>query len=220
MYHVYFLLGGTVAMCLRVCVQACMWYSWVWVHEAAMPGLRCSAVACRTAVSLCFLLLVDMQGFLFFRDLFIFICECFICIHVHVYMYWCPRRPKEGIRCSGIWVMDSYKPSCGCWGQSLGPLQQCCLPLSHLSGSSFIFLKSHSGLGTFHWRFLHPCASFCGLGLACLWLLLRLDIFSLVYFLFVLHCPWTAFMSFCMFLSREVGNLCVYVYGFFVYIEF
>lgn len=128
-------------MCLRVCVQACMWYSWVWVHEAAMPGLRCCAVACRTAVSLCFLLLVDMQGFLFFRDLFIFICEYFICIHVHVYMYWCPRRPKEGIRCSGIWVMDSYKPSCGCWGQSLGPLQQCCFPLSHLSGSSFIFFK-------------------------------------------------------------------------------
>lgn len=94
------------------------------------------------------------------------------------------------------------------------------LTLSHLSSSSFIFLKSYSGLGTFHWRFLHPCASFCGLGLACLWLLLRLDIFSLVYFLFVLHRPRTAFMSFCMFLSREVGNLCVYAYGFFVYVEF
>lgn len=27
MYHVCFLLGGTVAICLRLCIQAYMWYS-------------------------------------------------------------------------------------------------------------------------------------------------------------------------------------------------
>ena len=48
-----------------------------------------------------------------------------VCVYLHYFCAWCPKRLEGDIRSPGTVVRDNCEPQCRCrcWASSLGPLK-------------------------------------------------------------------------------------------------
>lgn len=61
-----------------------------------------------------------------------------VCTSVPYMNALCLRGPEEGVGSPGCGVMDGYEPSCGCWEQNMGLLEEQRAVLTAESSSALI----------------------------------------------------------------------------------